>query len=32
MQRVLEKLEQGIKTAKRACRLGKSVLEEGLEV
>ncbi|WP_233710965.1 hypothetical protein [Helicobacter salomonis] len=32
MQATLEKLEQEIKTAKRACRLGKSVLEEGLEV
>ncbi|WP_104641389.1 BspA family leucine-rich repeat surface protein [Helicobacter bizzozeronii] len=32
MQAVLEKLEQEIKTAKRACRLAKSVLEEGLEV
>ncbi|CCB79184.1 hypothetical protein HBZC1_01980 [Helicobacter bizzozeronii CIII-1] len=32
MQEVLEKLEQEIKSVKRACRLGKSVLEEGLEV
>ncbi|WP_233708671.1 hypothetical protein [Helicobacter bizzozeronii] len=31
MQEVLEKLEQEVKSAKRACRLGKSVLEEGLD-
>ncbi|WP_233707975.1 BspA family leucine-rich repeat surface protein [Helicobacter bizzozeronii] len=32
MRAVLEKLEQEIKGVKRACRLAKSVLEEGLEV
>nr|WP_233702262.1 DUF285 domain-containing protein [Helicobacter felis] len=32
MQEVLEKLEQALKNVKRACRLGKSVLEEELEV
>ncbi|WP_235853086.1 hypothetical protein [Helicobacter labacensis] len=32
MQQVLEKLEQEIKTTKRACRLAKSVLEEGLDI
>ncbi|TSA86603.1 BspA family leucine-rich repeat surface protein [Helicobacter mehlei] len=32
MQEALAKLEQEIKTTKRACRLSKSVLEEGLDV
>ncbi|WP_104687226.1 BspA family leucine-rich repeat surface protein [Helicobacter felis] len=32
MQQVLEKLEQELKNVKRAMRLGKSALEEGLEV